>query len=85
MGTTSQLQPTAADCGIVLRQGMTLDETQKIRLAERMAQVLEEAAGLRERTALHGVLTVEHSLPAGIQPELFTFSGGVADCIYGAR
>ena len=76
------MEKIAADCGIVLRQGMILDETQKNRLAERMAQVLEEAAGLRERTALHGALTVEHSLPIGIKPELFTFSGGVADCIY---
>lgn len=78
------MEKIAADCGIVLRQGMTLDETRQTRLADRMAQVLEEAGGLRERTALHGTLTVEHSLPAGIKPDLFTFSGGVADCIYGA-
>ena len=77
------MEKIAADCGIVLRQGMELDEARQTRLAERMAQVLEEAAGLRERTPLHDALTVEHSLPAGLQPELFTFSGGVADCVYG--
>ncbi|MBQ7183964.1 MAG: ethanolamine ammonia-lyase reactivating factor EutA [Clostridia bacterium] len=71
------------DCGVSLREGMALPEDAQSRLAERMAQVLEEAAGLRERTALHEKLTVEHSLPAGIEPDLFTFSGGVADCVYG--
>ena len=78
------MEKIAADCGVALRQGMPLDEHQQDKLAERMAEVLEEAAGMRERTALHDALTVEHSLPANVKPELFTFSGGVADCIYGA-
>ena len=77
------MEKIAADCGTVLQKGMKLAENQQARLADRMAAVLEEAAGMRERTALHDALTVEHSLPAGIKPELFTFSGGVADCIYG--
>ena len=77
------MEKIATDCGIVLREGMELDENQRAKLAGRMAEVLEEAAGLRERTALHEALTVEHSLPMGISPELFTFSGGVADCVYG--
>ena len=80
---TPQLQRIAEDIGIGLREGMTLSAEQQNRIAGRMAEVLEEAAGLRERTALHKALTVEHSLPEGIEPELFTFSGGVADCVYG--
>ena len=48
-----------------------------------MAALLEEAAGLAPRTPLHDRLTVEHGLPEEIHPDLFSFSGGVADCIYG--
>ena len=73
----------AEDCGLALREGMSLPEDRQAQLAGRMAAVLEEAAGLRERTALHDHLIVEHSLPAGLKPDLFTFSGGVADCVYG--
>ncbi|MBO7385221.1 MAG: ethanolamine ammonia-lyase reactivating factor EutA, partial [Clostridia bacterium] len=73
----------ARDCGITLREGAVLEASDQDRIAERMAAVLEEAAGLRERTSLHDALTVEHSLPAGTEAELFTFSGGVADCVYG--
>ncbi len=80
---SAAMEKIAADCGIPLRQGISLPESQQNRLADRMAQVLEEAAGMRERTALHDALTVEHSLPEGIRPDLFTFSGGVADCVYG--
>lgn len=81
---TRQLQRVAEDVGLTLREGMTLGLEEQTRIADRMAAVLEEAAGLRERTALHQALTVEHSLPEGIRPELFTFSGGVADCVYGS-
>lgn len=80
---TNAMERIAQDVGIVLRVGDRLSLQQQERLAERMAQVLEEAAGLRERTALHSQLTVEHALPADIEADLFAFSGGVADCIYG--
>ena len=48
-----------------------------------MARVLEEAAMLRERSALYRSLIVEHGLPEDIRADLYTFSGGVADCVYG--
>ena len=80
---TPAMERIAQDAGIVLRAGEALSDAQLDRLAERMAQVLEEAAGLRERTPLHDALTVEHALPADIRPDLFAFSGGVADCVYG--
>ena len=73
----------AEDCGVVLREGAALADGQINRLADRMAALLEEAAGLAPRTPLHDALTVEHGLPEGIRPDLFAFSGGVADCIYG--
>ena len=80
---TAAMERVAADAGVVLRVGQRLNEADQNRLAERMARVLEEAAGLRERSALHDALVVEHGLPPDIRADLFTFSGGVADCVYG--
>lgn len=73
----------ARDEGIPLSPGMRLSPEQSARIARRMAAVLEEAAGLAPRTALHEALTVGHSLPLPCPAELCTFSGGVAGCIYG--
>ena len=77
------MEAVAQDCGIPLREGARLTDDEIARLAARMAAVLEEAAGLRERTPLHEALTVEHALPPALQADVYTFSGGVADCIYG--
>ncbi|MBQ7455735.1 MAG: ethanolamine ammonia-lyase reactivating factor EutA [Clostridia bacterium] len=80
---TAAMEKVARDVEIVLRAGEKLSDADRNRLAERMAQVLEEAACLRERTALYQSLVVEHGLPERLDAELFTFSGGVADCVYG--
>ena len=77
------MQAIAGSIGLSLNVGQKLPDEAQNRLAERMAQVLEEAAGLRERTPLYDALVVEHGLPAQIQADLYTFSGGVADCVYG--
>ncbi|MBQ9196002.1 MAG: ethanolamine ammonia-lyase reactivating factor EutA [Clostridia bacterium] len=80
---TPAMEKIARDTGIMLREGQALSDADQNRLAERMAQVLEEAACLRPRTALYRSLVVEHGLPETLDAELFTFSGGVADCVYG--
>ena len=80
---TDAMAQIADDCGIVLREGETLTDDRKNRIAVRMASLLEEAAGLRPRTPLHDRLILGHGLPESIHPDLFAFSGGVADCIYG--
>ena len=82
---SAAMEKVAQACSIHLEVGRYLSDADQERLAQRMSFVLEEAAGLRERTPLHDALTVEHSLPDDIRPELFTFSGGVADCIYGIQ
>lgn len=76
------IKKIADDCGLPLHIGDTLSDAQIARLAQRMSGVLEEAAGLAARTPLHDALIVGHSLPNAIDPEIITFSGGVADCIY---
>lgn len=80
---TPSIEAVARDRSIVLSEGKRLTDDEIGRLAGRMAQVLEEAAGLRERTPLHDALIVEHGLPRNLEADVFTFSGGVADCIYG--
>ena len=80
---TGAMARVAEDCGIVLREGAVLAGEHRSRLAARMAALLEEAAGLAPRTPLHDALVVEHGLPEAIHADLFAFSGGVADCVYG--
>lgn len=74
----------AKDAGVSLAIGGALSEADAQSVAERMAAVLEEAAGLRPRTALYGALVVEHGLPEALSADLVTFSGGVAEAVYGA-
>lgn len=73
----------AQDGGIEVAPGRRLSPGDIERLAQRMAQVLEEAAMLRPRSCLYEKLWVEHPLPACLTAEHVTFSGGVADCVYG--
>lgn len=80
---TPELEMTARDAQVPLSVGKTLTDGEVARIAQRMAEVLEEAAGLRERTKLHDALVLEHGLPPESKTDVFTFSGGVADCVYG--
>ena len=73
----------ARDAGVPLAEGTRLSAEETDRLARRMAQVLEEAAGLRPRTPLHDALCVEACLPDIGPSDIYTFSGGVSECIYG--
>ena len=82
---TPAMKLIACDCGISLAAGGRLSPEERDALARRMARVLEEAAGLRPRTALHDRLTVGRSLPEGRPADLYAFSGGVADCVYGVQ
>ena len=64
------------------REGEKISQSEVRTLAETLAQALEMAAGLRERTQLLDRLTTEGAgripPPAGA---VISFSGGVADCI----
>lgn len=79
---TRAAELTAADAGISLSEGMQLTNGECARIARRMAGLLEEAAGLSPRSALHDSLVAGHALPLPCRFDLCTFSGGVADCIY---
>ena len=85
LSTSAWMKAVAEDVRIPVSEGRTLTDDEISRLASRMAEVLEEAAGLRERSPLHDRLILEHSLPADLQADLYSFSGGVADCVYGTE
>jgi ethanolamine utilization protein EutA len=74
----------ARRCGISIEAGQRVDEASLRALAEKMAQVLEQFAGLRKKDSLF----YELKTPGGsvfdldTAPDAFFFSGGVADCIY---
>lgn len=72
----------ARDVGVSLASGASVPQETINRIACRMAEVLEEAANLRPRTPLYDALILGHGLPEHVVPDFFTFSGGVADCVY---
>ena len=65
--------------------GQQVTETELNRLAEILNEALEMAAGLRRATALLEQLTTADTQPLPLAPKeegmVFSFSGGVADCI----
>ena len=62
--------------------GDLLTEHAAAEIAGLLASILEMAAGLREKTpALAGFITADTSLPEVPEGAIFSFSGGVADCI----
>ena len=80
-GKVTYVSPVLKDiCS--LRVGDTAQPSQVEEVAEILTQVLEMAAGLRQRTQLLEQLTTEGTAMAIPQEELVvSFSGGVADCI----
>lgn len=81
-GVSERLLPLVRELGLTVRVGERLDDNDARRIAERMAQVLEEAVGLRPRTPLHDRMVTEHAMADDLRPDIITFSGGVADCVY---
>lgn len=72
------------DMGISLKNGDILRTETAEKICRRMAELLEEAFGFRKKTELLEKITTNHGLAGRYKPELFTFSGGVADCFCGS-
>ncbi len=75
----------ANDVGVSVAEGSVLPLPGLIRIIARSVELLEESAGLRPETPLYRSLLLEHGLPQTARADLFTFSGGVADCLYGSE
>lgn len=76
---SEKLKVLAQRNGITLNIGMTLDMATAERICELMCGVLESAVGLAPVNEAVEYMATNHSID--VVPDLFTFSGGVADCI----
>ena len=66
-------------------EGETADESKLRLIAEEMAKILEMSLGLREKNELYNILITNHGLSLGYEIDNVSFSGGVADYIYGIQ
>lgn len=86
-GAVTYVSPVLRElCGIQV--GEKPEDSQLEAIAQTLAQALEMAAGLREKTPLLEVLTTAETGRAWNPPEetvTVSFSGGVADCIENVR
>lgn len=73
----------AESLGIYVTEGERINPQEISRICGRMAQVVEEAAGLRPATPWLEKIVTNHGIRLNtLKADKFTFSGGVADCIY---
>lgn len=73
----------AESLGIYVTEGERINPQEISRICDRMAQVVEEAVGLRPATPWLEKIVTNHGIRLkSLHVEKFTFSGGVADCIY---
>ena len=77
-----KLQKLLAARGISAAVGQPLDDAAAYKISAAMTDILEQAAGLSERTPDLDIMVTDKPLDGSIPIDIFTFSGGVADCIY---
>lgn len=67
---------------IVLEKGELLTVQKATQICDVMAGVIFQSVGLRYQNEDLSLMQTNHGLDLPLMPEIFTFSGGVADCIY---
>lgn len=78
-----KIKALAASLGITAETGKRLNKQEVGQITERMAAVLEEAAGFIPETPWLSRMLTNHGIrKLDWRKTTFTFSGGVADCIY---
>lgn len=73
----------ATDAGVPLQLGAMMDPNDRRRLGERMVEVVCEIARSGPQSKLARTLMLTEPLPLVPAPDLITFSGGVAEYIFG--
>jgi Ethanolamine utilization protein, possible chaperonin protecting lyase from inhibition len=81
---SDKMQALLARSGIDLKIGDELKSETAGRIAALLCWALEEAAGLTPASELSDMLVVDHGLAKRLEPDIFTFSGGVAECVNNA-
>lgn len=79
---SDKVKKLALSSGIDVREGMEYGE-QVEKLVSRMVEVLEEGLGRREKSSILENMFTDHPLKKVYTADFITFSGGVADYIYG--
>lgn len=77
-----KLKKLLASRGINAAVGQSLDDDTAHKISAAMTDILEQAAGLAERTPNLDIMVTDKLLDGSISIDVFTFSGSVADCIY---
>ncbi len=78
-----KIKKLSADEGLLLEVGKIVSDQDLDRMAERMVGILEEAVGLSPESNWMKYMATNHCLrDRKLDNAIFTFSGGVADCIY---
>lgn len=77
---SKRLEPLVHDLGLSIRVGDVLQKEEAETLCRRMAELLAEALGYREKSGLEKQMVTMHGLGDRV-PEQITCSGGVADCL----
>lgn len=67
------------NCEVKVGQKLSFLQIEKI--ANRMAEILEEVTGVRPASKQLGLMVMDKDLTLNYDIDYFTFSGGVADCI----
>jgi ethanolamine utilization protein EutA len=70
--------------GLKIQEGQAADKGDIKEIALSMVKILEQAIGLKERTDMYEKIITNKGIRADYKIDYITFSGGVADYIYGA-
>jgi ethanolamine utilization protein EutA len=76
-------QLAAGDLGIEISPQVLVDETVRRRIARRLAVIAADVIGAATLDSLGQSLLLTEPLPRPVQPTALTFSGGVAEYIFG--
>ncbi|AXY26100.1 ethanolamine ammonia-lyase reactivating factor EutA [Suicoccus acidiformans] len=68
---------------ISIHMGEPLNNTELNKLFDILIEVLENAAGIGEKSKYYNMLLTNNDFSNYITPEVISFSGGVADAVYG--
>lgn len=80
---SEKVKKLAEGIGIEIELGDRVDDEKLQRIVDRMVEILEEAIGLKEPTKDLKYMVTNHGLKRDYEVEYLSFTGGVADFVYG--
>ncbi|KAB3525598.1 ethanolamine ammonia-lyase reactivating factor EutA [Alkaliphilus serpentinus] len=80
-----KIQRLAKGLGIKIEAGLKVKERELAMITKAMANILEEAVGIKAKSEDYTKLLTTKDLKGGYPIDIITFSGGVADYIYNSK